>query len=891
MNVRKRFLAGWVGALLLLGAAGCEKDSPALPTAPGVFRDLRIVAGNNQTGSPGEELPQPLVVEAVDGAGGPVVGVRVRFAVVDGGGVLADTAATTGRDGRAQTRLTLGSSPGIQQVRATVQGLAGLPPTFTAKAEGEAGEVSAGPLRLPDAAHFSLAAEKLNLPGGVRFGLADRITAFVFDAASNPVTPGTLVRFHTSGGGIEEAARTDSAGRATATLTTAQPLPEDGRVVVSAQTQGAGGAVLTAQMQVLFSGPTSVRLIQPARFEVAPGAAQTFLFFVGDAQGHPLAAGTRIRVEAAGGTASGQIDLTLPDTQSPEATLFSVSFQADPAGEVPRLTITVDSPNGDAQASFVSGAVPAASSGAPAALSVAVADSALVADGASQTQVVATVLDSAGRGVSGVVVQFSASAGTVESSGLSDETGQARALYRSPLNPGASAVQLEASAGRLRAQTSLGLVGVRLSLSASADTIAADGNAQAKIRAQVQRSDGVAIANGAVHFSTTLGTLSAASVETDAEGLAEVLLVAGTEAGKALVRASYAGGLSAQVAVILAKGPPASIAVVGVEPPAISVRGAGGNETAIVTFEVRDARGNAVADGEGVLFRFDAPPGGDERVGPERTTTVAGRVQAAVSSGTRARTLRLIAEAPLASGDTVRSTPVPIAIHGGLPDQTHFSLAANPLNLAGRVVSGLESTITAYVFDKYSNPVRSGTSIRFRTDGGGVQGSAQTDEDGQAAVKLFTAEPMPPGPAFLATITGQTVDESGQEIEASTLVLFSGATAPIRLTGAGADTVAAGQLFIPDSQFQVVSFSVSDLDGNPIMGGSTIRVTSDVAGISGDAELAIPDALGGNTEYAIFIADPSPQEDPPDPPKRGSVLIQVRSRNGDRQLAIGVSVD
>lgn len=889
--MRKLCLAGWTGALLLLGAAGCEKDRPAPPTAPGVFQDLRIFAGNNQTGSPGEELPQPLVVEAVDGGGGQVAGVRVRFAVVDGGGVLSDTAATTGRDGRAQTRLTLGASPGIQQVRATVQGLAGLPPTFTAKAEGEAGEATVGPLRLPDAAHFSLAAEKLNLPGGVRFGLADRITAFVFDASSNPVTPGTLVHFRTSGGGIEEVARTDSAGWAIATLTTAQPLPEDGRVVVTAETAGAGGAVLTAQLQVLFSGPTQIRLIQPARFEVAPGAAQTFLFFVGDAQGHPLVAGTRIRVEAAGGTVSGQTDLILPDTQSAEATLFSISFQAEPAGEVPQLTIAVESPNGDAQTSFVNGAVPAEKGGVPAVLSVAVTDSELVADGASQTEVVATVLDSAGRGVSGVVVQFSASVGAVESSGLSDETGRARALYRSPANPGVPAARIEASAGPLKDQTSLRLFGVRLSLEPPPDTIAADGNAQARIRARVQRSDGVAIANGVVHFSTTLGTLSAASVETDAEGWAEVILVAGTEAGKALVRATYAGGLSDQVAVMLAKGPPASIAVVGVAPPAISVRGSGGNEAAIVTFEVRDARGNTVADGEPVLFRLDAPPGGGEQVGPDSTTTVGGRVQAAISSGTQARTVRLIAEAPLVSGDTVRSTPVPIAIHGGLPEQTHFSLAAGPLNLAGRVVSGLESTITAYVFDKYSNPVRPGTAIRFRTDGGGVQGSAQTNEDGQAAVTLFTAEPMPPGPAFLATITGQTVDESGREIEASTRVLFSGATAPIRLTGAGADTVAAGQLFIPDSQFQIVSFSVSDIDGNPLMGGSTIRVTSDVARISGDADLTIPDALEGNTEFTISVADPAPFEDPPVQPKRGSVLIQVHSRNGDRQRVFGVTVD
>ena len=198
------------------------------------------------------------------------------------------------------------------------------------------------------------------------------------------------------------------------------------------------------------------------------------------------------------------------------------------------------------------------------------------------------------------------------------------------------------------------------------------------------------------------------------------------------------------MSVIFVKGPPSSIVLLSVNPPSISVRGSGGNETALVTFHVRDRTGNPVADGEPVLFALDAPGDGGERVGPERTGTVDGKVQTAVSSGNLAHTIRLIAEVPLAAGDTVRSTPVPIAVHGGLPDEAHFSLASLPVNLAGRVWFGLQTTITAFVFDRYSNPVPSGTSVRFRTDGGGVQGSTETDANGQATVTLFTAEPIPP---------------------------------------------------------------------------------------------------------------------------------------------------
>ncbi len=897
---RLKPLASVFWALVAVGIGmGCGDDRVSSPSDASTLHDLRIVSGNNQAGQVGEELKQPLVIEAVTRQGLVLRGVEVKFSVEAGGGGLSGTTVVTEDNGRAQTRLTLGLTPGTNRVAATVSGLSGLTPTFTATAEGEAVEGGAptGPGGPPDADRFSLSANPVNLPGRVVFGLESTVTAFVFDASSNPVRTGTTVRFRTSHGGIEGSARTDAQGRATAQLTTAGPVPKDGRVTVTAETVS-GKDTLRVETEVVFSGPTVIELLKPPNFSVAPGESQTFEFSVGDSNRNPLSESTRISVRAEGGTVSGDTDIRLLDTKSPQDARFSVLFQASRTGAAPRMTIDVISPNGNQMRSFGSGAGGTQEgevSRLPDTIFVEVEDSVLVADGISTTTVAATVLDSSGIGVPDAIVSFSVEAGpgAVDATDLTDAAGRASATYRSILDTsGVPGVTVEARTGALApAKATLRLRGVRMGLSVSKDTIDADGNAQSTITVRLQSVDSVdsiAIPNAIVRFETTLGTLSSTLVETDGEGIAETILVAGTQAGKAVVTATYGAGLRDRASVAFVKGPPASIVIVSVQPPSIGVQGAGANETAIITFEVRDARGNTVKDGEPILFRLDVPVSGGERVGPDSTGTVNGRVQAAVNGGTVARTVRLIAEAPLAAGDTVRSIPVPIAIHGGPPAEDHFSLAAEPVNLAGRVRLGLRSTISAFVFDKFSNPVPEGTSVRFRTNFGGVQGSAETDTVGQGSVILFTAAPVPTEQPFLATITGQTIDENGREIEARTTVLFSGPTAPIELD---VDSIRAGSLFIPDGGDQIITFTVSDITGLPLMGGSTIQVTSDVARISGNANVTIPDVRSGHTGFSITVSDPVPREDPSLAPQRGLVLIQVRSLNGDEQFTFGLTVD
>ncbi len=100
-----------IAALFAVCAAlSCESTEVVEPPDSG-FPTLSIVAGQDQVGHPGEELPEPLVVQAVeivDGKETPVAGVVVNFVVTAGGGSVFAGAASTDKEGYAADYLTLG---------------------------------------------------------------------------------------------------------------------------------------------------------------------------------------------------------------------------------------------------------------------------------------------------------------------------------------------------------------------------------------------------------------------------------------------------------------------------------------------------------------------------------------------------------------------------------------------------------------------------------------------------------------------------------------------------------------------------------------------------------------------------------------------------------------
>ena len=84
---------------------------------------LEIVSGNNQQGVPDAVLVNPFVVEVQDGNNLAFEGVPVTFTVTAGGGTLSATNTVTNANGRAENRLTLGSKPGPNTIRASVKGI------------------------------------------------------------------------------------------------------------------------------------------------------------------------------------------------------------------------------------------------------------------------------------------------------------------------------------------------------------------------------------------------------------------------------------------------------------------------------------------------------------------------------------------------------------------------------------------------------------------------------------------------------------------------------------------------------------------------------------------------------------------------------------------------
>src|SRR6266540_2353764 len=95
----------WSAALASSLVAACAAPTDLKVTPP---LSMSVVSGDGQQGTPGAELPDPLVVRVEDARGRPVPGQIVNFRVVSGGGSVFAGAAISNRNGLAQERWTFG---------------------------------------------------------------------------------------------------------------------------------------------------------------------------------------------------------------------------------------------------------------------------------------------------------------------------------------------------------------------------------------------------------------------------------------------------------------------------------------------------------------------------------------------------------------------------------------------------------------------------------------------------------------------------------------------------------------------------------------------------------------------------------------------------------------
>ena len=143
-NLKRLVLAGCP-----LSYASIQTHIPALQ-AKGiemVFQNvahpaLLKVSGDGQEGEPGAMLKTAFVVAAMDEQGEPIVGRTVEFDILGGGGRLSAKMVETDAQGKARVTLTLGSSQGVNKVRASSEGIPSWV-LFTAVGTGEAPELVA----------------------------------------------------------------------------------------------------------------------------------------------------------------------------------------------------------------------------------------------------------------------------------------------------------------------------------------------------------------------------------------------------------------------------------------------------------------------------------------------------------------------------------------------------------------------------------------------------------------------------------------------------------------------------------------------------------------------------------------------------------------------------
>ncbi|MGA2211690.1 MAG: hypothetical protein ABSH31_00330 [Bryobacteraceae bacterium] len=225
----------------------------------GAAADVQITQGNNQVGTPGETLPQALLIKVTDADGNAVPNIPVTWQVLTAGAVtLRNASTTTDSLGSASATAILGNIGGVAQVQVT------------------AGNVSATfnlTVNIPTAGLQKVSGDKQSTVVNTAFTLP--LTVAVVDSSGTGIA-GVSVNFQVTSGTAtlgSSSASTGSNGQAY-TAVTAGATP--GTITVSA-TSGGFSATFTLTAQP--SGPANITIVNGASFNkgtgVSPGGIAT----------------------------------------------------------------------------------------------------------------------------------------------------------------------------------------------------------------------------------------------------------------------------------------------------------------------------------------------------------------------------------------------------------------------------------------------------------------------------------------------------------------------------------------------------------------------------------------------------------------------------------------
>jgi len=464
--------------------------------------------------------------------------------------------------------------------------------------------------------------------------------------------------------------------------------------------------------------------------------------------------------------------------------------------------------------------------------------STIPADGQSTALIRATVYDEMRNPVpDGTPVTFRTDKGTLSpcrsrggwASSVTVRTlgGVAEALLKSPTEPGVATVRIEApGAPPSYARVEFASPGA-IEVTATPNTLPADGVSQAVILAMVKTAEGSAVRDlTRVEFSTTLGTITPASYTSG--GVAQAILTAPTRPGTATVTARW-GSSSASTTVEFTSGPPGKISL-SVSPLETV---ADGRSKVTLTATVSDAMGNLVQDG--TIVTFSSTLG-------QLLSTSATTQNGSASVQLLAPTIPGIAIITASSGEA--KTTATVSFLPGPPRRVEITL--DPPSLVADGTS--TSRVVAKVSDEFGNPVQDGTTVTFSVDPQIATITPTATTTGGEAIATLRAGTTP----GRVVITAKAGDASGQV----TLVISGTTAARVELTTDKASLPADGQ-----STCALRAYAV-DSEGNPLGDGTPVsfRIVSGPGSIR-DADLA----LKNGEARATYVAGLDP----------GTVILEV----------------
>jgi hypothetical protein len=280
-----------------------------------------------------------------------------------------------------------------------------------------------------------------------------------------------------------------------------------------------------------------------------------------------------------------------------------------------------------------------------------------------------------------------------------------------------------------------GSTGYALEVTPARTRLPADGVAQTEVALRVLHN-GDPVPTAAIGIAASLGTLSAATVSTNADGKASVTYTASATGGRATLTATLAEPPLVMTATIdlpvvggiVAEGEGLKYRIMG-------VKGSGFNEQNVVTVRVLDADEQPYPAGLAVRFEHRAlagsqlsqapisdPPGGAcaapcmYYIG---RTDDQGLVRVNLYSGTKAGTLGI--EASASAGGEPRNFTLPnVAVIGARANSGAFTIDCDPKNVPGfqehncsvSLVEGQYSCV-ATLMDRFGNALGSQTQVTF----------------------------------------------------------------------------------------------------------------------------------------------------------------------------------